>query len=720
VTLSRLELILPGFLKLFSAQTVHIDGCSAFVDELVPMFDAAQDVILTDSQLPKLNAENKNVSVVEDVTFSDTEKEVTFYHLSLKSMSGLVEADRLTRFWKNIKNKREEQVLTKTLDDFYFDIEKNQANPVNWLCLDSLQTLTVLKGAGKSIESFQGLILRMLVEESDASENLGCSESEVDYFLNSNSFMRVAEFETRHPAFIYGLYIRDLSKDVVKVTEMLQIETGKRRKLEADKSLLEADSIKSLETIASLQSMLTDMPEKAEQSKVLSEVVSNTQEKFDEKLYRLESLLNDAREVSSFSKSLVERTSTAQTQFAKNLELSLSLLRESNKKTGNQEKALGFIKDELSRLSNLPQLLKELRFQNFLQGHSDNQLIAGLWTHMGESAYENQKFAQATEYFQLAIDAGGEKAWCFQAMAESMARHDTKADAFWYVPEQKKSMNDFGRWDPVVRLYRKALSFDPDIGRKFNERFMSQSLAMEDSPIGNPIYIVGCGHSGTSILLRLIGNHENIWPVKKESALFLKSDAHVSQLMRQWDEACKKDNRTRWVEKTPPHIFQIPRLLASRPKAQILLIVRDGRDVVASLKHRKGYENIDDRIDRWVYDNMAGLPFWEHERIHVLTYEDLVSESEKTLREVFNFLGEGYDSDILKFHKNQENWYTDELSKPKEINEPKDHLNLRNWQVNQPLFDGRGKWKKNLNDKDVEAFQNSSASNLMKKFGYIK
>ena len=68
------------------------------------------------------------------------------------------------------------------------------------------------------------------------------------------------------------------------------------------------------------------------------------------------------------------------------------------------------------------------------------------------------------------------------------------------------------------------------------------------------IFVVGCGHSGTSLLFRSIGNLRHVRCLEKESALFVKNtegDDRLRSMMEEWDELARKGNYSFWVEKTP-------------------------------------------------------------------------------------------------------------------------------------------------------------------------
>jgi hypothetical protein len=226
-----------------------------------------------------------------------------------------------------------------------------------------------------------------------------------------------------------------------------------------------------------------------------------------------------------------------------------------------------------------------------------------------------------------------------------------------------------------------------------------------------PIFIVGCGHSGTSILLRIMGAHSKIHAIRHETSLAAATRAQ--RMLRQFDvEACLH-GKSRWIEKTPSHIHQIQKLLSLRKGVMILLIVRDGRDVAWSIKEREG--DIGNGIERWIKDNGAGEPFWTHPQVHVLRYEDLVSEPELTISNVTAFLGESFEPAMLDYHEEPKNFYSTSSQRPPRRS-GEFHCQFRNWQINQPLFDGRKRWVL-LNESDKLVIK-TKAGEMLSRYGY--
>lgn len=135
--------------------------------------------------------------------------------------------------------------------------------------------------------------------------------------------------------------------------------------------------------------------------------------------------------------------------------------------------------------------------------------------------------------------------------------------------------------------------------------------------------------------------------------------------------------KSRWVEKTPTHIFHIEEIEESVPNALFIEIVRDPRDILASKKTR--------RSDVWTSKKYIGNrkkknlekafdPFWDSlswksairagqtakekypGRVHRIRYEDLVEKPEKEIRQMCSFLNIKFEPEMLniKTHNSAE------------------------------------------------------------------
>lgn len=224
-----------------------------------------------------------------------------------------------------------------------------------------------------------------------------------------------------------------------------------------------------------------------------------------------------------------------------------------------------------------------------------------------------------------------------------------------------------------------------------------------------PIFLVGCGHSGTSLLARLIGAHSRIYAIPGETNIAINRNAPVLQDgMRRFQELALANGCERWVEKTPRQINCIDFLVECSMNCQIIAILRDPRDVVFSLKKRNG--DLGRSIKRWAQDNTALLPFLSHPQCHILRYEDLIENPVDEMTKAMSFLGEVFEESQLSFHEKKVQWYAKTDEKPLSDIGEANHNQNRNWQINQPLFDGRGKWKTGLTSVELEEIKTSLAA----------
>lgn len=113
----------------------------------------------------------------------------------------------------------------------------------------------------------------------------------------------------------------------------------------------------------------------------------------------------------------------------------------------------------------------------------------------------------------------------------------------------------------------------------------------------------------------------------------------------------RRDNKTWWADKTPPHIDHIELLKQIFPDAKFIELVRDGRDVALSIMGLPfGGNNAWVTGKRWAHCIRQGKRAHERYPDDVITvrYEDLITESERELRRVSAFVGIDYHEDMLK------------------------------------------------------------------------
>lgn len=230
-----------------------------------------------------------------------------------------------------------------------------------------------------------------------------------------------------------------------------------------------------------------------------------------------------------------------------------------------------------------------------------------------------------------------------------------------------------------------------------------------------PIFVVGCGHSGTSVLLKILNMHPHIHAIPFESRVFLKSVWKIRMARFFWYKNTIAAGKLRWAEKTPAHVHAISRILEIYPGARILLIIRDGRDVALSLRKRTG--NFAAGVARWVRDNRAAEAYWNRPQVFRLTYEELVTNFDNVMHKVCEFLDEPYDASMRNFHEQRLDLFRSPASAPPPSAAGVHHARHRNWQINQQLFDGSGKWREGMSAEEKTLFK-QKAGQMLIDYGY--
>ena len=137
---------------------------------------------------------------------SERAEEAVFHVASNPNESGLLAPERLSALWRNIKTAEHRSAPAKTLHGLLSE-STCATGDINWLTVDCLPALPILRGTGDRLDSIDVIRARVLFDAQTVSD-LGASKDELDRFLAALGFLCVATEEERHPAIGTALYVR--------------------------------------------------------------------------------------------------------------------------------------------------------------------------------------------------------------------------------------------------------------------------------------------------------------------------------------------------------------------------------------------------------------------------------------------------------------------------------------------------------------------------------
>lgn len=168
--------------------------------------------------------------------------------------------------------------------------------------------------------------------------------------------------------------------------------------------------------------------------------------------------------------------------------------------------------------------------------------------------------------------------------------------------------------------------------------------------------------------------------------------------------------KSRYGDKTPNYISEIPSLAGLFPEARFVHLIRDGRDVACAFidQEKMRPNGIGEAALLWRERVSAGRSAGKElvpERYHELRYEYLVEDPEGALRELCAFLELEYDRAMLD--------YTERAAEVVSI----DGGAERHSAVFEPPTPGMRDWRRELDPAEVEAFE-LIAGDLLTELGY--
>jgi hypothetical protein len=283
------------------------------------------------------------------------------------------------------------------------------------------------------------------------------------------------------------------------------------------------------------------------------------------------------------------------------------------------------------------------------------------------------------------------------------------------------------------------------------------------------VFIVGCARSGTTWVRSILSQHESVVGHRPESHVFpvlygpltAPAPSRREQVLGAFDDRSERpeafggphrwverptlerllaeteangltgEAAARWVieeiiedffvrragtkgrvvvEKTPGHLMYADRILEWWPDALIIEVVRDGRDVCASLSHKSqgtSWAPSDRRaqIELWVRAIRHGIELRSmpgaQGRWHVVRYEDLTAAPVREIRRVYQFTGLRADDDFIS-----------------QVVEATAFASAKRMGDRQHLRKGKvGGWRNEFTESDRREFENL-AGDLLSTLGY--
>lgn len=221
----------------------------------------------------------------------------------------------------------------------------------------------------------------------------------------------------------------------------------------------------------------------------------------------------------------------------------------------------------------------------------------------------------------------------------------------------------------------------------------------------SPVFVVGCGRSGTTLLRKMIDAHPEIaipreshfiYKIARQQALgrwpgdlsapgawdhlvdyltrtpdldrwdldrgrlrdrlgALRERTHATAFQAVFEANLDESAGQRWGDKTPQHVQYMLVLDRLYPGAQFVHIIRDGRDVALSLLRKEGWgpRRMGEAGYYWAWLVLSGIVAGGAlgpDRYYQLHYEDLVADPEPTLGALTRWLGHDYSDEMLTYY----------------------------------------------------------------------
>jgi hypothetical protein len=185
----------------------------------------------------------------------------------------------------------------------------------------------------------------------------------------------------------------------------------------------------------------------------------------------------------------------------------------------------------------------------------------------------------------------------------------------------------------------------------------------------------------------------------------------------------ERQGKSRWGDKTPGYIRKTQPIQRVLPEARFIHMIRDGRDVALSVMPLGfGPSTVTEAAELWVKRVSTGRRQARAANHYTeVTYEELIADTEGTLRRVCDFLDLSFDAVMLSYHERASERLAEkarDLPKEGGRSQPAEARVASHALASEaPRPDRIGRWRREMSAEDVAAYE-AVAGPLLAELGY--
>jgi hypothetical protein len=185
----------------------------------------------------------------------------------------------------------------------------------------------------------------------------------------------------------------------------------------------------------------------------------------------------------------------------------------------------------------------------------------------------------------------------------------------------------------------------------------------------------------------------------------------------------EREGKSRYGDKTPGYVQEMPRLQRVLPEARFVHIIRDGRDVSLShLRMNWGPETYAESARLWrnrIRKARKMAPSIDHYmEVH---FEDLVDDTEGVVRRVCEFIDLDFEPVMLSYHERAEGRLAEKARELPRKNRPPQpaeaRLESHRLAKEPPRSDRIGMWRERMTEEEVAEYE-AVAGDMLVQLGY--